>query len=47
VKFHGFVDRDAMLIDSSQKVEQYLTHLAVEKNVAPMQNQALNTLVYC
>jgi len=28
VKFHGFVDRDAMLIESSQKVEQFLTHLA-------------------
>jgi len=26
VKFHGFVNRDAMLIESSQKVEQFLTH---------------------
>ena len=48
VKFHGFVDRDAMLIESSQKVEQFLTHLAVEQSVAPStQNQALNALVYC
>lgn len=28
VKFHGFVDRDAMLIESFQKVEHFLTHLA-------------------
>ncbi len=26
VKFPGFVNRDAMLIESSQKVEQFLTH---------------------
>ncbi|WP_135796063.1 phage integrase N-terminal SAM-like domain-containing protein [Hydrogenovibrio crunogenus] len=26
VKFHGFVSRDAMLIESSQRVEQFLTH---------------------
>ena len=48
VKFHGFRDRDSMLIESSQKVEQFLTYLAVDQNVAPStQNQALNALVYC
>lgn len=48
VKFHGFADRDAMLIEPAHKVEQFLTDLAVEKNVAPStQNQALNALVYC
>lgn len=48
VKFHGFLDRESMLIDSTAKVEQFLTNLAVEQNVAPStQNQALNALVYC
>jgi len=48
VRFHHFEDRDAMLQDSAGKVEQFLTHLAVEQNVAPStQNQALNALVYC
>ena len=37
-----------MLVDSSIKVEKFLTHLAVHQNVAPStQNQALNALVYC
>jgi len=48
VKFHGFLERESMLIDSTLKVEQFLTYLAVEQNVAPStQNQALNALVYC
>ncbi|MBO1927225.1 integron integrase [Thiomicrorhabdus sp. 6S2-11] len=48
VKFYHFEGRDAMLQDSAAKVEQFLTHLAVEQNVAPStQNQALNALVYC
>lgn len=48
VKFHGFLDRESMLIDSELKVEQFLTDLAVKQNVAPStQNQALNALVYC
>lgn len=48
VKFHHFENREAMLQDSAGKVEQFLTHLAVEQNVAPStQNQALNALVYC
>ncbi len=48
VKFHGFLDRESMLIDSTARVEQFLTNLAVEQNVAPStQNQALNALVYC
>ncbi|SEI67567.1 integron integrase [Allopseudospirillum japonicum] len=48
VTFHGFESREAMLVDSAQKVESFLTNLAVEQNVAPStQNQALNALVYC
>lgn len=48
VRFHGFLDRESMLIDASSKVELFLTFLALEKNVAPStQNQALNALVYC
>lgn len=48
VKFHGFADRDSMQIDSSKRVEAFLTFLAVKQSVAPStQNQALNALVYC
>lgn len=48
VKFHAFESRASMLVDSAQKVEQFLTDLAVVQNVAPStQNQALNALVYC
>ncbi|WP_165395058.1 integron integrase [Thiomicrorhabdus indica] len=40
--------REAMLQDSSGKVEQFLTYLAVDQNVAPStQNQALNALSFC
>lgn len=48
IKFHGFLDRESMLVSSVAKVEQFLTFLAVERNVAPStQNQALNALVFC
>lgn len=48
VKFHAFESREAMLVDSAQKLESFLTDLAVVQNVAPStQNQALNALVYC
>lgn len=48
VRFHQFSSREAMLLEAAKKVEQFLTHLAVEKNVAPStQNQALNALVFC
>lgn len=34
------------LADGEQKIEQFLTHLAVNKNIAPAtQNQAMNALV--
>ncbi|MDX1352974.1 MAG: site-specific integrase [Thiomicrorhabdus sp.] len=47
VKFHAFKSREGMLLDSSQKVEQFLTDLAVVQNVAPStQNQALNARWY-
>ncbi|MCF6299066.1 MAG: phage integrase N-terminal SAM-like domain-containing protein [Thiomicrorhabdus sp.] len=35
------------MLDVREKVEQFLTHLAVHKNVAPStQNQAFNALVF-
>ncbi len=47
VKFHGLLSRDELLVDSEAKVEQFLTYLAVKKQVAPStQNQALNALVF-
>ena len=48
IKFNGFQDRDEMLLESSNKVEAFLTYLAVNQNVAPAtQNQALNALSFC
>ena len=48
IKFHQLNSKQALLEDAEGKVEAYLTHLAVEKVVAPAtQNQALNALVFC
>lgn len=47
IKFHQIKARDVLLVDSEVKVEQFLTDLAIVKNVAPStQNQALNALVF-
>ncbi len=47
VKFHSLQSRDELLVESEGKVEQFLTDLAVNKQVAPAtQNQALNALVF-
>ena len=47
IKFHSLQSREALLVDSESRVEQFLTHLAVHKKVAPStQNQALNALVF-
>lgn len=46
VYFHGMNSRDD-LKDGEKKIEAFLTHLAVNKNVAPStQNQAMNALVF-
>ncbi|MDO9566419.1 MAG: integron integrase [Candidatus Desulfaltia sp.] len=46
VRFHGMNSRDD-LKDGEKKIEAFLTHLAVNKNVAPStQNQAMNALVF-
>jgi integron integrase len=46
VQFHGMNSRDD-LKDGEKKIEAFLTHLAVNKNVAPStQNQAMNALVF-
>ncbi len=48
VRFHGFKDRLSMIETGELGVEQFLTDLAINRNVAPStQNQALNALVYC
>ena len=47
VKFHSIQSRESLLQEAEVKVEQFLTHLAVNKNVAPStQNQAFNALVF-
>ncbi len=46
VRFHGMNSRDD-LKDGEKKIQAFLTHLAVDKNVAPAtQNQAMNALVF-
>ncbi|PCI69107.1 MAG: integrase [Piscirickettsiaceae bacterium] len=47
IRFHKIKSRVSMLDDPEKNVEAFLTHLAVDKNVAPStQNQALNALVF-
>ncbi len=47
IKFHQLKNRESLLKFSEQKVEKYLTYLAVKQKVAPStQNQALNALVF-
>lgn len=46
VLFHKMTSRDD-LAGGEKKIEQFLTHLAIEKNIAPAtQNQAMNALVF-
>jgi len=46
VRFHGMSSRSD-LAGGEAKIEAFLTHLAVDKGVAPStQNQAMNALVY-
>jgi len=47
IKFHHLQEKEALLIESEKKVEAFLTHLAVQGNVAAStQNQAFNALVF-
>ncbi|WP_457575505.1 integron integrase [Desulfomarina sp.] len=47
ILFHGMKTREELYIASEKKIENYLSHLAIEKNVAPStQNQAMNALVF-
>lgn len=47
IKHYRFQARDDLLLSPEDKVEKYLTYLAVQRNVAPAtQNQALNALVF-
>ena len=46
VLFHKMTSRDD-LAGGEEKIEQFLTHLALEKNIAPAtQNQAMNASVF-
>jgi len=47
VRFHHLQERENLLIEAEKKVEDFLTHLAVQGNVAAStQNQAFNALVF-
>ncbi len=47
ILFHKMQDRSELFVDSEQKIETFLSHLAIKKNVAPStQNQAMNALIF-
>ena len=47
ILFHKMQDRAELFIDSEHKIETYLSHLAIEGNVArATQNQAMNALIF-
>jgi integron integrase len=47
ILFHRFQSRSELLVDGEKKIEAFLTHLALEKDVAPAtQNLAMNALVF-
>jgi integron integrase len=47
VLYFGMRERSELLIEKERRVEKFLTHLAVDRKVAPAtQNQALNALVF-
>ncbi len=47
VKFHKMTDRSDLSIAPEAKVEEFLTYLAMQRNVAvSTQNQAMNALVF-
>ena len=46
IQYHSMISRQD-LIEGEAKIEAFLTHLAVDKDVAPStQNQAMNALVF-
>ena len=47
VKFHGFRDKSELVVNSEERIEAFLTYLAVDRHVAAStQNQAMNALVF-
>jgi len=47
VRFHQMQARNALFVDAEENVEVFLTHLAIQKNVAvSTQSQAFNALVF-
>jgi integron integrase len=47
VRFHHLQERATLLVEAEKKVEAFLTHLAVQGNVAAStQNQAFNALIF-
>ena len=47
VKFHRFTDKSELLVNSAERIESFLSYLALERKVAAStQNQAMNALVF-
>lgn len=47
IRHHGLRSRDELMLAPEAKIEAFLTHLAVDGDVAPStQNQAMNALLY-
>jgi integron integrase len=45
--FHGMQEREELFVEGEKKIEDFLTNLAVNRNVAPStQNQAMNALIF-
>ena len=48
IQYHTMTCREEELINSEAKIEAFLTHLAVYKEVSPStQNQVMNALLFC
>ncbi len=46
ILFHGMKEREELFSKGEKKIEAFLSHLALEGNVAPAtQNQAMNALI--
>ncbi len=47
IKFHKMISRDELAVESKKKIEDFLSYLAIQRNVAAStQNQAFNALLF-
>ncbi len=47
IKFHRFTNKSDLLVNSAERIESFLSYLALERKVAASaQNQAMNALIF-